>query len=114
MSVARIILAVIALAALISASQLMAADSGVSSPAIASAPLSTDQVVDNLVRRNQERAQALVHSEATRVYRDDAVSHVVGYASRRYGTAGLERTYNAELLGLAGSGAFGQVFDKFG
>ena len=27
------------------------------------------QVVDNLVRRNQERAQALLHSEATRVYR---------------------------------------------
>jgi hypothetical protein len=32
------------------------------------APLSADQVVDNLVRRNQERAQALLHSEATRVY----------------------------------------------
>jgi len=61
-------LAVIALAALISALRLMAADSGATSPAITSAPLSTDQVVDNLVRRNQERAQALVHSEATRVY----------------------------------------------
>ena len=69
MSLARIMLAVIALAALISALRLMAADSGATSPAITSAPLSTDQVVDNLVRRNQERAQALVHSEATRVYR---------------------------------------------
>ena len=35
----------------------------------ARAALSADQVVDNLVRRNQERAQALLHSEATRVYR---------------------------------------------
>ena len=67
MSVARIMLAVVALAALIRASQFMAPDSGATSPAIASAPLSNDQVVDNLVRRNQERAQALLHSEATRV-----------------------------------------------
>jgi len=36
---------------------------------IANSILSTDQVVDNLVRKNQERAQALLHSEATRVYR---------------------------------------------
>jgi peptidoglycan glycosyltransferase len=54
------------------------------------------------------------NGEALRLYRDDSISHVVGYASRRYGTAGLERTYNAELLGLTGSGAFGQAFDKFG
>jgi hypothetical protein len=31
-------------------------------------PLSKDEVVDNLVRRNQERAQALLRSESTRVY----------------------------------------------
>jgi hypothetical protein len=35
---------------------------------IANAPLSTNQVVDNLVRQNSERASALLHSEATRVY----------------------------------------------
>jgi hypothetical protein len=33
------------------------------------APLAVDQVVDNLVRRNAERAQAMRSSEATRVYR---------------------------------------------
>jgi hypothetical protein len=33
------------------------------------APLSADQVIDNLVRMNQERGQALLHSEATRLYR---------------------------------------------
>lgn len=32
------------------------------------APLSVEQVVDNLVRRNHERAQSLVRSQATRVY----------------------------------------------
>jgi hypothetical protein len=69
MRVGRTIHALIGWAVLISASQLIAADSGALSPATASAPLSTDQVVDNLVRRNQERAQALLHSEATRVYR---------------------------------------------
>lgn len=54
-------------AVLIGTLQLFAGDS--LSPHAESAPLSTDQVVDNLVRRNQERAQALLHSEATRVYR---------------------------------------------
>lgn len=33
-----------------------------------SAPLSVDAVVDNLVRRNQERSDALRSSEATRIY----------------------------------------------
>jgi hypothetical protein len=33
------------------------------------AQLSADQVVDNLVRKNEERAQALLHSESTRIYR---------------------------------------------
>ena len=38
-------------------------------PSIASAPLSVDQVVDNLVRRDRERARDLRHYESTRVYR---------------------------------------------
>jgi hypothetical protein len=33
------------------------------------APLSADQVMENLVRRDQERAQALRHYESTRTYR---------------------------------------------
>ncbi len=37
-------------------------------PSITTAPLSVDQVVDNLVRRDKERAQALRHYECTRVY----------------------------------------------
>ena len=46
-----------------------AAASGVSSaPPISAAPLTLDQVVDNLVRRNAERAEALHSAEATRTY----------------------------------------------
>ncbi len=36
---------------------------------VATAPLKLSQVVDNLIRRNQERALSLQHSESTRVYR---------------------------------------------
>ncbi len=38
-------------------------------PSITTAPLSVDQVVSNLIHRDVERAQALGHSESTRVYR---------------------------------------------
>jgi hypothetical protein len=58
---------VVALIALISPAALTAADS--TNVSKADAPLSVDQVVDNLIRRNQERGQALLHSDATRVYR---------------------------------------------
>ena len=44
-------------------------DSNPLPPSITTAPLSVDQVVDNLVRRDVERAQALRHYESTRVYR---------------------------------------------
>ena len=44
-------------------------DSSPLSPSITTAPLSVDQVVNNLVRKDAERAQALRHYESTRVYR---------------------------------------------
>jgi hypothetical protein len=44
------------------------ADSSPLPPSITTAPLSVDQVVDNLVRKDVERAQALRHYESTRVY----------------------------------------------
>ncbi len=70
--------------------ELGAADSGVSSATKASVPLSADQVVDNLVRKNQERAQALLHSEATRVYR--LVYH--GLPSDREAEMTVQATYD--------------------
>ncbi len=48
--------------------------------------------------RNEEDA----NGELYRVYRSAAVSHVVGYASSRYGRAGIELAFDAELSGLAG------------
>jgi peptidoglycan glycosyltransferase len=42
------------------------------------------------------------NGESYRVYASRAVSQVVGYASPRYGRAGLELAYDAELAGLAG------------
>jgi len=46
-----------------------AADSGSLPPSITTAPLSVEQVVNTLVRKDVERAQALRHYESTRVYR---------------------------------------------
>lgn len=54
--------------ALITASNLVALDSG-TPPSTSTTSLSLDQVVDNLVRKNQERTRALTHCEGTRVYR---------------------------------------------
>ena len=45
---------------------LLRADSNPPSP---STSLTTDQIVDNLIRKNNERAQSLLHSQSTRVYR---------------------------------------------
>ncbi len=44
-------------------------DSSPLPPSITTAPLSVEQVVNNLVRKDEERAQALRHYESTRVYR---------------------------------------------
>jgi len=61
----RIVTVLVGGAALIAAPKLVGAGSGAHPPSI---PVTVDQVVDNLVRKNQERAQALMHSEGTRVY----------------------------------------------
>ncbi len=45
------------------------ADTSPLPPSITTAPISVNQVVNNLVRRDEERARALRHYESTRVYR---------------------------------------------
>ena len=45
------------------------ADSNPLPPSITTAPLSVDQVVNNLIQKDQERAKALRHFDSTRVYR---------------------------------------------
>jgi peptidoglycan glycosyltransferase len=53
------------------------------------------------------------NGEQYRVYAGRAISQVIGYASRLYGRAGLERAYDAELTGLAGD-PLSDAFAKFG
>jgi hypothetical protein len=64
----RTVTALAVLAGLITPPNLGGADPGASSSPIVSASLSVDQVVDNLIRLNLARAQALLHSEETREY----------------------------------------------
>jgi peptidoglycan glycosyltransferase len=59
--------------------------------------------------RNEKDA----NGELYRVYRGTAASQVLGYASTRFGRAGLELTYDAELSGLAGD-PFADALRKFG
>jgi len=59
--------------------------------------------------RNEKDA----NGELYRVYRGTAASQVVGYASTRFGRAGLELAYDAELSGLAGD-PLGDALRKFG
>lgn len=93
MRLGRTIRVMAALATLIGASHLIAADSGTPPSTTEISPLSVDQVVDNLVRRNLERAQALLHSKATRVYR------VVykGFPSDRFAEMTVQATYDGPL-----------------
>jgi peptidoglycan glycosyltransferase len=48
-----------------------------------------------------------------RVYTDRTVSPVVGYAGRRFGTAGLERSFGAELTGLSDPDPVRNLLKKF-
>lgn len=59
--------------------------------------------------RNEEDAIGELH----RVYRSRAISQVIGYASARYGRAGLELAFDAELSGLAGD-PVADALRKFG
>lgn len=72
-------------------SAFSAADSGSLPPSITTAPLSVDQVVDNLMRKDEERAKALRHYESTRVYR---LSYR-GFPSDREAEMTVQATYDS-------------------
>jgi peptidoglycan glycosyltransferase len=63
----------------------------------------------NVLTHNEKDA----NGELYRRYSGDEISHVVGYASPRYGRVGLERAYDAELSGLAGD-PLADALRKFG
>jgi hypothetical protein len=75
----------IALACAGAASCLAAADSS-----LPPASLSADQIVNNLVQKNEERTQALLHSSSTRVYR----LTYRGFPSDREAEMTVEATYD--------------------
>jgi len=66
-------------------------DSSPLPPSITTAPLSVDQVVNNLVRKDEARAQALRHYESTRVYR---LSYR-GFPGARDAEMTVEATYDS-------------------
>jgi peptidoglycan glycosyltransferase len=53
------------------------------------------------------------NGEPFRVYASNALSHVVGYASRQYGTAGLENAWNAQLSGVVSADPLRELTRKF-
>ncbi|HVA88166.1 MAG TPA: penicillin-binding protein 2 [Candidatus Saccharimonadales bacterium] len=53
------------------------------------------------------------NGEPYRVYTDPAMSSIIGYASRQFGTAGLERAYDAQLTGSVRSNPLDELLKKF-
>ncbi len=53
------------------------------------------------------------NGEPYRVYPSQAVAPLIGYASRLYGTAGLERAYDAELSGIRAPDPVDELVAKF-
>ena len=52
------------------------------------------------------------NGEPYRIYADQSLAPLIGYASRTYGTSGLERAYNAELSGLGGNNSLDDLLYK--
>src|SRR5579864_6333704 len=78
----------IALLVLTAAPIFVAEDSKAPSPPVS---LPADQVIDNLIRNNEERAKALLHSEAIRVYR----LTYRGFPSDREAEMTVQATYDS-------------------
>lgn len=53
------------------------------------------------------------NGEPYRVYVDDTVSPIIGYASRQFGTSALERAFDAQLTGLTRSDPLRDLLKKF-
>jgi penicillin-binding protein A len=53
------------------------------------------------------------NNEPFRVYASDALSGVLGYATRQFGTAGLENAWNAQLSGVVSADPLRELTRKF-
>jgi penicillin-binding protein A len=71
------------------------------------------QIVDRdgkVLASNRRNADT---GEPYRVYTDRAFSTVIGYATPQFGTAGLERSWNAQLTGVSNGNPIGDLLRKF-
>ncbi|MDQ3128081.1 MAG: penicillin-binding protein 2 [Chloroflexota bacterium] len=66
---------------------------------------------DGKVLASNKRNEAT--GEPYRVYADRAFSTVIGYATPNFGTAGLERSWNAQLTGVSNGNPIGDLLRKF-
>ena len=53
------------------------------------------------------------NGEPYRTYTDPSMSPAIGYASRQFGTAGLEHTYDGQLAGVVSADPIQQLLSKF-
>lgn len=87
----RVLSGLIAIAILLQVPRNVEAASDDIVPSMTAAPLSVEQVVGNLVRRNEERSRSLVHCQATRIY------HLTyrGFPSDREAEMTVEASYDS-------------------
>ncbi len=97
------VVAVVILAAGATWWQVVDAPSLTGSPDDAANVAAARSVVRGTIRDRAGRVLASTTRDANgepyRVYASTATTGVIGYASRRYGSAGIERTFDAELTG---------------
>ncbi|HEY7131877.1 MAG TPA: penicillin-binding transpeptidase domain-containing protein [Candidatus Limnocylindrales bacterium] len=71
------------------------------------------QIVDRDGKVLASNARDKATGQPYRVYSSDDFSAVLGYSSRQFGTAGLERAFNAELSGVSNGNPIGDALRKF-
>ena len=59
------------------------------------------------------RSEEDPQGEPYRIYRARSIAPVIGYASRQFGTAGLERAYDSQLVGISRPDPVSDVLKKF-
>ena len=71
------------------------------------------QIVDRDGRVLASNARNQATGEPFRRYADRTFSTVIGYATADFGTAGLERSWNAQLTGVSNGNPIGDLLRKF-
>ena len=97
--------------------QVLRADDLVRDPTDAGVVAAARSIVRGRILDRDGRVLATSRRDAAgepyRVYTDASVSAPLGYASRLYGSAGLEAAYASELLGIGGNDPASRALAKF-